>query len=117
MLQQRTPVTFNHNYGAFFALFLHSIKIHVYRCMNISKCTTFKICYREIRLSKNKFNSMHNARGEDKNCGRQGTKREGQDGQEDRNKWKTRVQRQCSKDAFDQALMEYRPPPEHVNQQ
>ena len=97
-LRQRAPISFNHDHGAFRAQFLHAIKPHVYRWMNLSLCNTLEGCYREMRLAEDKSNSMHNARTEENNRGRQGTKREGQTGSEDRDKRNRRGQRQGSKD-------------------
>lgn len=73
----------NHNHSAFCAQFLYAMKLHMYQWMNLSQCTTLKGCYCKMQLAKEKSNSIHNARNENNNCGRQGTKLEGQNSKED----------------------------------
>lgn len=52
-----------------------------------------------MRLAEDKLKSMHNTRTDENNCGRQGTKREGKAGSEDRDKRNCHGQRQGSKES------------------
>lgn len=44
--------------------------------MNLIQCTNLEGSYREMRLAKDKSNSMHKEHNDEFNCSRQGTKRE-----------------------------------------
>lgn len=70
----------------------------------MSQCTSLKSCYRKMRLVEEKFNSVHNSWDKEKDRGRQGTKLEGQEGQEVCDKKNKRGQQHGSKDAMSKDL-------------